>query len=69
MKRVFKYVWKHRWLVFIPIVAMIIAIALDMFNPYLSGLFINRDIKTNTYSTYYYNNLKSSTWIYKGVYL
>ncbi len=47
MKRVFKYVWKHRWLVFIPIVAMIIAIALDMFNPYLSGLFIDKVIKQN----------------------
>jgi len=47
LKRVFKYVWKHRWLVFIPIVAMIIAIALDMFNPYLSGLFIDKVIKQN----------------------
>lgn len=47
MKRVFKYVWKHKLLVFIPIVAMFIAIALDMFNPYLSGLFIDKVIKQN----------------------
>ena len=47
MKRVFKYVWKHKLLVFIPMVAMFIAIALDMFNPYLSGLFIDKVIKQN----------------------
>lgn len=35
MKRVFKYVWKYKWMVIAPSIAMTLAIALDMINPYL----------------------------------
>lgn len=35
MKRVFKYVWNYKWLVIVPVITMTLAIALDMFNPYL----------------------------------
>lgn len=35
MKRVFKYVWKYKWMVIVPSLAMTLAIALDMLNPYL----------------------------------
>ncbi|MBC2581075.1 ABC transporter ATP-binding protein [Clostridium sp. DJ247] len=35
MKKIFKYVWNHKWLVTIPSIAMTLAILLDMFNPYL----------------------------------
>lgn len=35
MKPVLKYVWKYKWMVIIPSLAMTLAIALDMFNPYL----------------------------------
>jgi len=35
MKPVLKYVWRYKWMVIIPSLAMTLAIALDMFNPYL----------------------------------
>ena len=35
MKRVFKYVWKYKWMVIVPSLAMTLAIALDMLNQYL----------------------------------
>src|SRR5690348_2596710 len=42
MKRVFSYVWKYKILVVIPSIAMLIAIALDMFNPYLQQVMIDK---------------------------
>jgi ATP-binding cassette subfamily B protein len=45
MIRAFKYVWKYKLLVVIPFAAMIVAIALDMFNPYLAGMFIDDVVK------------------------
>lgn len=44
MKRVFSYVWKYKILVVIPSIAMLIAIALDMFNPYLQQVMIDKVI-------------------------
>ncbi|MFL0248123.1 ABC transporter ATP-binding protein [Candidatus Clostridium stratigraminis] len=35
MKPILKYVWRYKWMVIIPSLAMTLAIALDMFNPYL----------------------------------
>jgi ATP-binding cassette, subfamily B, multidrug efflux pump len=42
MKRIFKYVWKYKSLVLIPSIAMMLAIGLDMFNPYLQQLITDR---------------------------
>lgn len=42
MKRVFKYVWNYKWLVIVPCIAMTLAIALDMFNPYLQKLITDK---------------------------
>jgi ATP-binding cassette, subfamily B, multidrug efflux pump len=42
MKRIFKYVWKYKLLVLIPSIAMMLAIGLDMFNPYLQKLITDR---------------------------
>jgi ATP-binding cassette, subfamily B, multidrug efflux pump len=42
MKRVFKYVWKYKWMVIVPSLAMTLAIALDMFNPYLQKIITDR---------------------------
>lgn len=45
MKRVFKYVLKYKIFVIIPFAAMLVSIGLDMVNPYLSKLMIDRVIK------------------------
>jgi ATP-binding cassette subfamily B protein len=45
MKRVFKYVWNYKWLVIVPVIAMTLAIALDMFNPYLQAAIIDKVFK------------------------
>lgn len=45
MKRLLKYVWKYKLLVIIPSVAMLLSIILDMFNPYLSEVFIDKIVK------------------------
>lgn len=45
MKRIFKYVRKYKLLVIIPTIAMLLSIVLDMFNPYLSKIFIDKVIK------------------------
>lgn len=42
MKRILKYVWKYKLLVLIPSIAMMLAIGLDMFNPYLQKLITDR---------------------------
>ncbi|MFA9396632.1 MAG: ABC transporter ATP-binding protein [Clostridiaceae bacterium] len=41
MKRTFKYVTKYKLLLFIPSIAMLLAILLDMLNPYLTKLLID----------------------------
>ncbi|TDT52071.1 ABC transporter ATP-binding protein [Fonticella tunisiensis] len=45
MKNVLRYVKKYRIFVVIPFASMIISIALDMFNPYLIGIMIDRVLK------------------------
>jgi ABC-type multidrug transport system, ATPase and permease components len=47
LKRVLKYVWKYKILVVVPFTAMAAAIGLDMFNPYLAEVFIDRVIMQN----------------------
>ncbi|SNX53576.1 ABC transporter ATP-binding protein [Thermoanaerobacterium sp. RBIITD] len=42
MSRVLKYVLRYKWHVIIPTIAMILAIALDMFNPYLQELITDK---------------------------
>lgn len=44
LKRVFKYVWRYKVLVIVPFTAMLVAIVLDMLNPYLSEVFIDKVI-------------------------
>lgn len=44
MKRIFKYVLKHKMLLLIPTIAMLAFIAIDSVNPYLSKLFIDKVI-------------------------
>lgn len=44
MKRVFKYVWRYKALVIVPLTAMIVSILLDMVNPYLSKIFVDKVI-------------------------
>lgn len=45
MKKLLKYVWKYKPLVIIPSIAMLLSIILDMFNPYLSQIFIDKVVK------------------------
>lgn len=45
MKRVFKYVWKYKWLAMSALIAHIICIALNMINPYLIQILVDRVIK------------------------
>jgi ATP-binding cassette subfamily B protein len=42
MKQILKYVWNYKLLVLIPSLAMMLAIGLDMFNPYLQKLITDR---------------------------
>lgn len=44
MRRVLKYVWKYKIYVIIPFMAMLMSVALDMFNPYLTRIMIDRII-------------------------
>lgn len=44
MKRLIKYVWKYKLQVVLPAVAMTIAMLLDMLNPYLAKLIVDRVI-------------------------
>lgn len=41
MKRVFRYVWRYKVLVLVPLFAMIASIGLDMLNPYFAGMFVD----------------------------
>lgn len=47
MNRILKYMWRYKLLLTVPTLAMLFSIALNMFNPYLSKLFIDRVIKNN----------------------
>lgn len=42
MKRIFNYVWKYKLLTIVPSLAMLISIIIDMFNPYITKLMIDR---------------------------
>lgn len=45
MKRTFTYVWRYKLLVLIPTVAMLISIIIDMLNPYLTSIMVDRVLK------------------------
>lgn len=45
MKRTFSYVWKYKLLVLIPTVAMLVSIVIDMLNPYLTSVMVDRVLK------------------------
>lgn len=44
MKRIFNYVWKHKLLLILPTLAMLTSIIIDMFNPMLQKIVIDRVI-------------------------
>ena len=44
MKRIFNYVWKYKLLVIAPTIAMLLSIVIDMFNPYLTKVMIDKVI-------------------------
>jgi ATP-binding cassette, subfamily B, multidrug efflux pump len=45
MKRIFNYVWKYKTLVILPSLAMLISIIIDMYNPYLQKIMVDRVIR------------------------
>ncbi|KYH34352.1 putative ABC transporter ATP-binding protein [Clostridium tepidiprofundi DSM 19306] len=62
MKRILEYVKKYKLFVIIPTVAMIISIALDMFNPHLIQILIDDVIKKG-----HYNMLKTIIMAIAGI--
>jgi len=49
MKRILKYVAKYKLFIIIPAIAMLISIALDMFNPYLVEIMIDKVLQNKQY--------------------
>jgi ATP-binding cassette, subfamily B, multidrug efflux pump len=45
MKRILKYVLKYKLMVIVPVTAMLVSIAIDMFNPYLQKIVVDDIIK------------------------
>lgn len=45
MKRIFNYIWKYKMLVVIPTISMFISIIIDMYNPYMQKIVIDRVIR------------------------
>lgn len=45
MKRIFNYVWKYKAIIIVPSIAMLISIIIDLFNPYLVKVLVDRVIK------------------------
>ncbi len=50
MKRILKYVTKYKLFIIIPAIAMLISIALDMFNPYLVKVMIDKVLRNGEYN-------------------
>ena len=50
MKRILKYVTKYKIFIIIAAIAMIISIALDMFNPYLVKIIIDKVLRNSEYN-------------------
>jgi len=50
MKRILKYVTKYKLFIIIASIAMLISIALDMFNPYLVKVMIDKVLRNNEYN-------------------
>lgn len=49
MKRLLKYVWKYKLQVIVPSMAMLIGLILDMLNPYLAKIIVDRVIKNKEF--------------------
>ncbi|MCJ7689818.1 MAG: ABC transporter transmembrane domain-containing protein, partial [Clostridiaceae bacterium] len=49
MKRILKYVTKYKLFIILPAIAMLISIALDMFNPYLVKILIDKVLQNKQY--------------------
>ncbi|MGH4118981.1 ABC transporter ATP-binding protein [Clostridium sp.] len=49
MKRILKYVTKYKLFIILPAIAMLISIALDMFNPYLVKIMIDKVLQAKQY--------------------
>lgn len=49
LKRLFKYVWKYKLQVILPSMAMLIGMILDMLNPYLAKIIVDRVIKNKEF--------------------
>jgi ATP-binding cassette, subfamily B, multidrug efflux pump len=49
LKRLLKYVWNYKLQVILPAVAMVVAMLLDMLNPYLAKIIVDRVIKRNEF--------------------
>lgn len=50
MRRLMKYVWKHKLMICIPAFAMTVSMILDMFNPYLAKLIVDKVIQKREFS-------------------
>jgi len=50
MKRVLKYITRYKLFIIIPTIAMLVSIALDMFNPYLVQVMIDKVLKNKQYN-------------------
>ncbi|MBU3190881.1 ABC transporter ATP-binding protein/permease [Clostridium bowmanii] len=50
MKRILKYVTKYKFFIIIATIAMLVSIALDMFNPYLVKIMIDKVLRNSEYN-------------------
>jgi ATP-binding cassette subfamily B multidrug efflux pump len=50
MKRILKYITKYKLFIIVPALAMLISIALDMFNPYLVQIMIDRVLRNGEFN-------------------
>jgi ATP-binding cassette subfamily B multidrug efflux pump len=50
MKRILKYVTKYKLFIIIPAIAMLLSIALDMFNPYLVKIMIDKVLRNKEFN-------------------
>lgn len=49
MRKMFKYVWKYKFFILLPFISMLIGIVLDLFNPYLTQIMIDKVITGKKY--------------------
>jgi ATP-binding cassette subfamily B protein len=49
MNRIFKYIWKYKAILIIPSIAMLLSIIIDLFNPYLVKVLVDKVIKNREF--------------------